>query len=52
MENNEHDNSAKSIFVDTVKKFLLKNKHTNSIMLIDRDGGFFPFDENQNFELV
>jgi hypothetical protein len=52
MENNEHDNSAKSIFVNTVQQFLLNNEHTNSIMLIDRDGGFFPFDENQNFELV
>ena len=52
MNSNEHDNNALPIFVKTVKRFLLKNKYTNSIMLIDRDGGFFPFDENQNFELV
>lgn len=52
MENKEHDNIALPIFVKTVKQFLLDNEYTNSIMLIDRDGGFFPFDENQNFELV
>jgi hypothetical protein len=52
MENNEDDTIALPIFVNTVKQFLLDNEYTNSIMLIDRDGGFFPFDENQNFELV
>jgi hypothetical protein len=50
MENNEHDNSALPIFVNTVQQFLLNNKHTNSIMLIDEDDSFLNyFNEIQNY---
>ena len=50
MENNEHDNSALPIFVNTVKQFLLNCESTNSIMLIVQDDSFLNyFDENQNY---
>lgn len=50
MENNEHDNSALPIFVNTVKQFLLNFESTNSIMLIVQDDSFLNyFDENQNY---
>ena len=50
MENNEQDNSALPIFVNTVQQFLLNNEHTNSIMLIDQDDSFLNyFNEIQNY---
>lgn len=53
MENNEHDNSAKSIFVNTVQQFLLNNEHTNSIMLIDQDDSFLNyFNKIQNYTFI